>query len=484
MSLPVSDATLETIRSNVKRRAALRDQRYRGNVVASVKGLGCACAAPRSTPLAGYRRINGYVARTAIQRGLGGNGPTEQPALIPVSDKSALINAVKYFVAARTHKNGIGFIGDAAQAGGAASTGATGAKVGTMIMPGIGTVIGAVVGAVVGWIAGKPKPVRATAEQIAQCRTMATEYLGFAAEYPSTCLPLELSKIKDLTWCGAAIHGGMVKLKDPRFFTGGFDERVAICKQIVRKVYETKVGDTVEISGLSFTDAKGKKINLPGTSFVNKPFTTILELTERVLMPLEVANCAPWGKGACTAYIDIPLIKRTLFDLLGYAARTELPNISEADLRAASQVAQTTGTAAKDVVSAVEQIIQRNVIKGETSALLTGQTDQPGVTAPTPVVPIPPSTAPPTIPGITTQAAADVTALIQQLVAQNASANQATQAALNALAERGTPITPSVTASVQKEVAAQQAGGMSTALLTGGGILAALFLLGRPAKRR
>lgn len=481
MSLLLSDATLEMIRTNVRQRGARRDQRFRGNVAASVKTLGCACAAPRSTPLAGYRRIHGYVARTAIKRGIGGNGPSEQPALIPVSDKAALINAVKYFSAAR-RTTGVAGFGDTAQTSGAASGAAAGAKAGS-IVPGIGTVIGAVVGAVVGWLSAKPKPVRATAEQIAQCGTLATEYLGYASQSPSAPLPMELPQIKDLTWCGAAIHGGMVKLKDPRFFTSGFDERVAICRQIVRKVYETKVGETVEISGLSFKDAKGKKIALPGISFVNQPFMSILDLTSRILVPLEIKNCEPWGKGACTAYFDIPLIRRTLFDLLGYAARTELPNISESDLRAASQVAATTGSAAKDVVSAVEQIINRNVVKGETAALLTGQTDQPGVVAPTPVVNVPPSTAP-SLPGVTTQAAADVTALIQQLLAQNASANQATQAALDALAKTGTPITPSVTASVQKEVQAQQAGGLSSALLTGGGLLAVLFLLARPAKRR
>jgi hypothetical protein len=477
MTVVLPDHALNQLRIRLKQRRGLRDHRYRGRIHASVNGLAglaCACSPPPRTTLRGYRIVR---TRDAVSAGLSGIGAADQLALIPISDKKAVANAIRLFASRRV---GIAGMGASEQASGAVSGATAGAKAGSVI-PGIGTVIGAFVGAVVGWLSAKPKPVRATKEQIAQCQTMASEYMGYAAQSPTVPLPMELTQIKDLTWCGAAIHGAMVKLKDPRFFTSGFDERIAIARQIVRKVYETKVGDTVEISGLSFRDAKGRKIDLPGTSFVNKPFTSILELTERVLMPLEVANCAPWGKGACQSYIDLPLIKRTLFDLLGYAARTELPNISESDLHAASQVAAQTGTASSDVVKAVEQIINRPVVRGETAALLTGQTDVPGVTAPVPGVPVPPSTAPP-LPGVTSQSATDVTALISQLLAQGQQSAQVAQSAIDALAARGTAVTPAVTAAVQKEVVAQ-AGVSSTALLTVGGILAALFLLSRPAKR-
>lgn len=311
-------------------------------------------------------RLAGVLSDISTQ----GLGATPRPTgvMLPVSNRVAVAAAVRRF---QGRSNTLaGYLGDSAQTSAAVSGASAGAKAGSII-PGVGTVIGAFVGAVVGWLSAKKKPVRATAEQVAQCQTETAAYMAYAAEYPTTPLPLELTQIKDMTWCGAAIHGAMVKLKDPRFFLGGFDERTEICRQIVRKVYATKVGDTVEITGLSFTDAKGKKISLPGTSFVNKPFTSILELTERVLIPLEIANCAPWGKGACSDYVNLPLIKRTLFDLMGYAARTALPNISEADLAAASHVASQVGASARDVVSAVETIMQRSVQRNETALVLT-----------------------------------------------------------------------------------------------------------------
>ncbi len=484
MSLPMSDAALETIRTNVKRRGARRDQRYRGNVARSVSGLAaCKCHGKRLGQLRGYR-----VAILNQRTGISGIGAPTDMALIPISDKSAVTNAVKFFVAARQRK-GISGLGDSAQAQGAAGTSMAGAKAGTAICPGIGTVIGAVVGAVVGWLAGKSKPVRASAEQIAQCKATLTEYMSYAAQSPNAALPMEWTQLLDMNWCYQALYGAEIKLKDPRWFNPGFESGLRpMAIDIVKKIYETPVGATVNLDAISFRDPKGRTIKFDAYSFVNPLFTNIKTFSEQYFEKMDLAFCeatASAGAAGCKLQRSHAEWKRLLFDLLFWAARTTLPNISEADLIAASQVAQATGTAAKDVVSAVEQIINRSVIKGETSVLLTGQTDQPGVVAP--------STAPPlpgvTVPGVTPQAAADVTALIAQLVAQNASANQATQAALDALKERGTSITPAVTASVQKEIALQQAGvsafgTTSSALLTGGGILAALFLLARPAAAR
>lgn len=560
MSLPLSDASLETIRRRVQQRGALRDQRYRGRVTQSIAGLAaCQCHGKR---LPG-RGLHGYRIATLHQRtGLSGVGAAADVALIPVSDKSAVANAVKYFVAAQRTQGISGFgasdthsptrtevrsptrtsthavttgnrtstttdgghntttnnyacaprrarlglsgfplvrsaglrsagLGATEQAQGAASGAAAGAKAGSII-PVVGTVIGAVVGAVVGWLSSKPKPVRATAEQVAQCRAMLSEYMQFASQTPNAPIPLDKDKLRQLNWCMDAIYGGhYVGVKDPRWFDPDVEGVfIPAARAVVKVIYATPVGQPVNIEAISFKDPKGRSIAFKGYTFVNPLFTDLKSFAAQVFQPMMVQMCKETaGKGApgCDAYYggQVPEFTRWLYDLLAWAAREELPNISEADLRAASQVAQSTGTAAKDVVSAVEQIINRPVVRGETSALLTGQTDQPGVTAPTPVVNVPPSTAPP-LPGVTTQAAADVTALISQLVAQNAATNQATQAALNALANQGTPITPAVITSVQKEVAAQQvtqAGGLNTALLTGGGLLAAFFLLGRPAKR-
>lgn len=470
-----SDAYWLNMQQNTLRRRKARRPGYSARVRESVGGLGCACQSRED--LSGYRRINGYIVRRAVKSGLAGFGAPAMgvPELMPVSDKSAVAAAIRLFQSRRG--SNLAGIGNTEQTQGAAAGAATGAKAGSII-PGVGTVIGAFVGAVVGWLAAKSKPVRATAEQLAQCQTLTTEYMGYAAQYPTSPLPLELPQIKDLIWCGNAIHGAMVKLKDPRFFTSGFDEKIAAARQIVRKVYETPVGQTIEITGLKFTDAKGRKIDLPGISFVNQPFVSILELTQRVMVPFEIKNCEPWGKGACTPYFDIPLIRRTLFDLLGYAARTELPNISEADLVAASQVAANTGSSSSDVVKAVESIINRPVNRGETSALLTGQSDVPGVIAPTPTA-TPDATAPP-LPGVTPQTAADVTALITQLLAQGTQSAQVAQSALDALAARNVPITPQVTSAVQQEVSAQSKPNLL--LIAGGGALA-FMLLARPARR-
>lgn len=489
----LSDSTLETIRTKVKARGARRDQRYRGNLAHSVSGLAaCKCHGQRI----GGRGLRGYRVALLNQRtGLSGLGAATDVALVPVSDKTALMNAVKYFARVKQNKTLAGFgamrfagLGSE-QATGAASGAAAGAKAGS-IVPGIGTVIGAVVGAVVGWLSAKPKPVRATAEQVAQCKAMLTEYMGYAAQSPDAPLPMEWTQLLDLNWCTNAVYGAEVGNKDPRFFNPGFESGTrAVAIALVKKIYETPVGQTVNLDAISFKSPSGRVTNFGNYSFVNPVFTNLKTFSAQYFEAAELSSCkanAGKGAGGCESFTGRAERKRLLYDLLAWAARTTLPNISESDLAAASQVAATTGTAAKDVVSAVEQIIARNVVKGETSALLTGQTDVPGVVAPTVTVAVPTATSD-TGTTVTTQAAADVTALIQQLVTQNASTQAATQAALNALAAQGTTITPAVTESVEKEIAAQQvtqAGGLSSnALLTGGGILAALFLLGRPAKR-
>lgn len=481
-----SDVELAKIRRNVRMRGDRRTVQHRKNVAHSLNGLACACDRARkfAPNLRGYR-----VARIGKSSGLGDAAPTEI-ALIPISDKSAVANAVKMFAAARrTAAQGTGMngFGNTQQASGAASGAAAGAKVGS-IVPGIGTIIGAVVGAIVGWLAAKPKPVRATAAQVAQCKSMLTEYMSIASQSPNAPLPMEWTQLLDMNWCYQAIYGAEIKLKDPRWFNPGFESGLRVMAiEIVKKIYETPVGGTVNLDAVSFKDPKGRKIAFGSYSFVNPVFTDLKTFSANYFEKIDLAFCqatASGGSGGCAAQRAHPEWKRLLYDLLAWAARTTLPNISEADFAAASQVAATMpDTSAKNVVSAVEQIINRPVARGETAALLTSRTDVPGVVAPVPVVPVPPSTAPP-LPGVSTQAATDVTALISQLIAQGQQTAQVTQSALDALRSSGAPITPAVTNAVGKEIVAQQAGGFSTgSLLTVGGVLAGLFLFSRPVRR-
>lgn len=283
-------------------------------------------------------------------------------------------------------------LGTTEQAQSAASLAATGAKVGSII-PGIGTVIGAVVGAVVGWLGAKRPPPRPSAQQIAECKSLLSEYMGYAGQMPDKPIPLEKEQLRQLNWCMDAIYGGKVGLKDPRFFDPDFEGTfVPMARAVVKAIYETPVGGTVNLAAIAFK-FKGQTFATKGYSFVNPQFTNLKTFCDQYFIPMAVQMCketAGKGAGGCQSYYgETPEFRRWLYDLLGWAARTELPNISEADLAAASAVAVTLpGTSAKDVVSAVEQIIGRTVKSGETSAVLTPSTGPP------PVLPTVPTTSP------------------------------------------------------------------------------------------
>jgi len=484
MTIKISDVDLNKVRTRVRQRGSMRTMQYRGRINSTLAGLSaCQCAAQRMNA---YQRVNlrGYRVARVPSKGLSGFGANENVALVPVSDKRALTAAVKYFAAARRpadRTNGISGFGDTAQASAAASGAAAGAKAGS-IVPGIGTVIGAVVGAVVGWLSAKKKPVRATAEEVAQCRALLSEYMQYANESPNAPIPLDKDKLRQLNWCMDAIYGGhYIGVKDPRWFDPDVEGVfIPAARAVVKKIYETPVGQPVNIEAISFKDPKGRNIAFKGYTFVNPVFTNLKTFSAQVFQPMMVQMCKETaGKGApgCDDYYGgaVPEFTRWLYDLLAWAAREQLPNISEADLAAASQVAATVpGSSAKDVVTAVETILNRAVQRDETAAVLTNQ--------PLPNANAPPSTVP-ALPGVTPQSAGDVTALISQLLAQGQQNAQVTQAALDALKSQGAKVTPAVTEAVQNEVVAQAGGLSSKALLTGGGILAALFLLGRPAKR-
>jgi hypothetical protein len=345
------------------------------------------------------------------------------PALLPISDRKAVAAAVRMFVQLR------GELGDTQQATGAASTAASFAKVGTAIWPGIGTAIGVIVGAVVGWLSAKKKPVRASSQQVAQCKAMLDEYMSMAAQIPNDVMPLDMEMLRQLLWCLHAVYGAEVKLRDPRFFLSGHEgASFAMAKRIVLSVYETPVNQVVKLASIPWKDPKGRTITSPGFEFINKQFTSVKELATRTLQQFEVDQCQPWAGAACAGYWARAVASRLVYDMLGYFALKELPNISEADLSAASSVAATMpGTSAKDVVSAVESILQRNVERGETAQTLAPvvvtppSTAPPTTTVPVPADALPPQVTPPAVSAPTlppNASAADIQAALMQLTRQ------------------------------------------------------------------
>lgn len=376
-------------------------------------------------------------------------------------------------------------LGDAQQAQAAASYAAAGAKVGS-IVPGIGTVIGAVVGAVVGWLSGKSKPVRASAEQVAQCKSLVGEYMGYAAQLPNKPIPLEWEQLSQLNWCLEALYASDVNRRDPRWFDIEFHEAMRpLAIQIVKKIYETPIGATVTLDAISAKDIKGRTLTFQGFSFVNKPFTDLKTFNDEYFFNVIVKICEDMTKnngGRCPQYHGRPEWRRLAYDLLAWAARTTLPNISEEDLKAASAVAATIpNTSASNVVSAVEQIMGRTVQSGETAAALTTVT-----TPPTPA-PAPPSTAPPvtlpTISSVTAPAAGDVSTLVAQLLAQGQSQTDAFNSAVAALQSQGKVVTPADKTAIAAQV--EQAASpwyKQPALLATAGL--ALFFLAVPMLKK
>lgn len=275
------------------------------------------------------------------------------------------------------------------------------AEVGSAILPGVGTVFGAVVGAVVGWV-GQKKPVRASAEQVQQCQQLLSEYMGYARQMPTQPIPLDQTQLGQMHWCINAVHGSRVKLKDPRYFNAGFDNGIIpMARALVQAVYNTPVGQEVRLDAVTFKDPKGRSVSYPQYNFINKQFISIAELADRVFYPLWVKTCEVGRKDpqVCDPYFQTPELKRLVYDVLGWAAREMLPNISEDDLKAASAIAAQTGSSSSDVVKAVEEVMGRTVERGETAALLTPATVSP-VTPTTPAAP--PVSTPATTPNVPT----------------------------------------------------------------------------------
>lgn len=446
-------------------RYRVRDNR-RGPSRYSLMGVGCSCQG----------ELRGYVVRNAVKRGLGLaglSGPATVPVLVPVSDPRAITAAIKLFQGARPAGRLSGHfagLGDAAQTQSAISLGASGAKAGS-IVPGVGTVIGFVAGAAVGFFLGKKPPPRPSGQEIAECRDILAQYATAASQNPDTPIPLDESQLKKMNWCLQAIYGAAdIKNKDPRYFDGNFVDLMAMTKDIVMKIYNTPIGGTVNVAE-TMQKIRKQTFRSAGISFQNPPFTDLKSFARDVFTGVAIAHCkqtAGKGAGGCEQFYRRPEYQRLFYDMLGYAARTLLPNISEADFREASKVAQQTGTSASAVVQAVESIIKRSVQQNETAELLRpgSSTQPPPVTAPSPV-PItvtPPTTAPGSGPlpaagpnpltpaGMTPTIAADTKAQIDALLAQGVSQSQAFSQIMSSLQAQGIAPTPAVQQAVATEV--------------------------------
>jgi hypothetical protein len=250
--------------------------------------------------------------------------------------------ARRYKAMVRASMQGLGFCGcggagcnlsDAAQAQSAVNYAAIGAKAGTLV-PGIGNIVGAVAGLVLGAVLGRKKPVRASGQQVQQCRVLVQEYQSAAAQSPNLPLPIDLAALKDLNWCLMALYGPDIRLKDPRFFDGNFLDLVQIARNMVRAIFTTPIGATVNIA--ETVNKIGKQtFRSSGLTFANPPFTNLQAFARDTFLPVAIAYCqqtAGKGAGGCSGLYNRPEFARWLFDLLGFIAATELPQIPAEDL--------------------------------------------------------------------------------------------------------------------------------------------------------
>ncbi len=419
------------------------------------------------------KSLHGYVVRQGVRRGLGLaglGGPTSAPVLVPVSDARAVTKAVRFFQ--RRTAGSLSGLGDAAQTQSAVTYAATFAKAGS-IVPGVGTVIGAVFGAAVGFFTGKKPPPRPSAQQMDECKAIVGEYMRAASENSSTPIPLDEAQLKQMNWCLQAFYGASdIRNKDPRFFDGNFVDLMAIAKDVVLKIYNTPIGQPVNVSE-TVNKIRGQTFKSSGISFTNPPFTDLKSFARDVFTGVAIAHCkqtAGKGAGGCEQFYGRPEYQRLFYDILGYAARTLLPNISEADFREASKVAAQTGTSASAVVQAVEQIIGKNVQRNETAEILRpGSSTQPApetAPAPVPITVAPPGTAPgatsapPAGPnaltpsGLTPTIAESTRAELDALLAQGATQQQAYTSLMRSLTSQGILPTPALQTAVANEVKA------------------------------
>lgn len=372
--------------------------------------------------------------------------------------------------AAIANLSGLGYMGYMGATGGgvakgAASGAATGATLGSII-PGLGTVIGGAVGAVVGIVSsvfGGKKPVRPSANQVANCKNMLVQYNQVAAQSPTLSSGAAFGEqaLKDLNWCLMALYGNDIKNKDPRFFDGNFTDLMKIGTDIVAQVFRTPAGSMVNLSGTSNKIGK-QTFSSPAQSFVNPPFISLYKLANDVFYPIAIAYCqATASKGApgCQQLYSRPEYKRLLFDILGLIASRDIPQVSEAQLQAMqAQATANLATTTAATLPTVATVATQPVVS---AALPITQAPASIPVASVPLTIAPSQTAVDTATnnlsaasGLTASQSDALAAALAQLQASGASQSQALSSALQSLAASGVNVTPAVQQAAAQTVAA------------------------------
>lgn len=355
---------------------------------------------------------------------------------------------------------GLGGMGDAAQVQSAASYAALGAKAGS-IVPGIGNVVGAVIGLVVGAFLAKKKPVRASAEFIAQCGQAFNEYQSMIAQYPSQPLGTALGEgnLKILATCMDNRYGGT---KDPRFLDMNWQILRDSAIEAVKKTFDAPPGTEVVLTTAGHRDAKGKAFRVVETRWTNTDANSLQMIADK-LWQFQSAGCLAYHKSnICDPILNHADYKHLMLDLIQWAASTYLPQI-EIPKEPTVPIAQQPPTATIQPVPTVPS------------------------TSPVPVTPVQPGIDISTLqPVVDTNVTAQTKALIDSLMAQGATQQQAFAQALSSLAQKGIAPSESVKNAVAQQV--QSAGSdTKTWILYGGlGLLGVgmLFLLTRRRSRR
>lgn len=218
--------------------------------------------------------------------------------------------------------------------GSTVSLAATGAKAGSMIMPGIGTAIGAAVGivyAALKHILGN-KDVRTSGAQKGECSQFLGQYLVAAQQAgPLVTLgpQLGLDNLEKIMWCFSAVYGGPVYNVDPRFFTIGWQQASDYAKQLTNAAFSKPPGSSftsTATTGYS-TDRKHSDTRPPATVRLPMPLT-IAALAD-LCTTYMIASCSNKNKYAsnCPPYWRQPVAQRLLFDLCGYWINQQFPQV-------------------------------------------------------------------------------------------------------------------------------------------------------------
>lgn len=229
--------------------------------------------------------------------------------------------AVLGWVLAR--RNGLG---NAARATSAAQYAGLGAKVGS-IVPGIGNIVGGVVGAIAGAILGKKKPVRPSAEQIAQCNQVVNEYESAIAKYGDLPIGAALGEgnLKAVFVCFEMVRLGTTP--DPRFLDGNWQLARDVAIEAVKKAFAAPPGTRVSLTTVGRRDIAGKAFRPFTLNYTNSEANT-LESIARKTVEFHIGSCANYNARArCEEIFAMPYLRHAVVDLVDWAASTYVPQV-------------------------------------------------------------------------------------------------------------------------------------------------------------